>query len=168
MRKFSRINYRLGEQGTASIEFAMVGPLFILLLLAIFELGFMVYVQTVLDGAARDAARLVRTGQVQGNANPQSVFQNLLCQEVAALVGCGSLIFNVQTFGSFSTVNLTPPRDKNGNLITTFSGGKSGSDMAVQVIYNRPFFTSYVGKYLGGGSGSAFLTSTVIFRNEPF
>lgn len=163
-----RLLPRLGEQGTAAIEMALVGPVFILMILGIFELGYMVFVQSVLDGCARDAARLIRTGQVAASTNPQATFQNLLCTEMVSIVGCSKLIFNVQTFSNFSTVTLTPPKDKNGNPIPAFNAGVPGSDMLVEVIYNRAFFTKFVGQYLGGSSNSAFLTSTVIFRNEPF
>ncbi len=160
--------FRLGEDGAAAIEMAFAAPVFLLLLLGIFELGFMVFVQSVLDGCARDAARLIRTGQVASSTSPQATFQTLLCNEMAVIVGCSKLIFNVQPFGTFSTYTLAPPKDKNGNPVPTFNGGNPGSDMLVEVIYNRPFITQMIGQYLGGSSRSAFLTSTVIFRNEPF
>jgi hypothetical protein len=35
-------------------------------------------------------------------------------------------------------------------------------------MYNRPFVTSWVAHYLGGGQTSALLVSTVIFKNEPW
>jgi Flp pilus assembly protein TadG len=162
-----RFRGRLGQQGTAAIEFAFAAPVFLLVILGIFELSFMVFVQTVLDGSARDAARLIRTGQVATSTNPQATFQNLLCTDMAALVGCSNLIFNVQTFSTFSTVSMTPPKDKNGKPVTTFNAGNASNDMLVQVLYNRPFMTQMIGKFFGSDN-SVFLTSTVIFRNEPY
>src|ERR1700722_9831214 len=103
---------RLGEEGAAAIEMAFAAPVFLLLLLGIFELGYMVFVQSVLDGCARDAARLIRTGQVAGSTNPLATFQNLLCNEMTAIVGCSKLVFNVQPFNTFSTYTLAPPKDK--------------------------------------------------------
>ena len=67
------------NRGAFAVEFAAVAPFFFLLLLGILELAIMVFVQAVLDGSARDAARLIRTGQVQTSANPQTTFQTLLC-----------------------------------------------------------------------------------------
>ena len=76
------------QRGSTAIEFAFVGPPFLLLLLAIFELGLTLTTQSVMDGAARDAARLIRTGQVQTQTSPISTFQNLLCAKMgAAAVG---------------------------------------------------------------------------------
>ncbi len=65
MRRGWQYLRRLGEGGATAVEFAIVGSVFLMLLLAIFELGFMVFVQSVLDGSARSAARMIRTGQAQ-------------------------------------------------------------------------------------------------------
>lgn len=161
------------NRGAFAVEFAAVAPFFFLLLLGILELAIMVFVQAVLDGSARDAARLIRTGQVQTSANPQTTFQTLLCNDMAVLVGCSNLVFNVQ---SYPTVNaaatsLAQPiqRDANGNPINvTFTPGGASQVVTVQVMYNRPFFTTLVGQYLGGAANTALLTSTVVFLNEPF
>jgi hypothetical protein len=48
---------RFGQRGQAITEFALVGPLFILLLLATIEFGRAVYYVQVLDNAAREGAR---------------------------------------------------------------------------------------------------------------
>ncbi len=57
-------------KGALAIEFAFVAPLFLLLLLVIVELGLTLTTQSLLDGATRDAARLIRTGQVQSQSSP--------------------------------------------------------------------------------------------------
>lgn len=165
--------WKLGERGVAAVEFAIIGGLFLLLLLAIFELGFMVFVQSVLDGSARSAARLIRTGQAQGAADPQAFFQTALCDGVHSIIGCGNIIYQVQQFPSWSAeqiaINTPPKRDKFGRLIPVpFNAGNCGEIVAVQVTYNYKFFTPLVGAQLGDSSQSRFLMSTVIFQNEPF
>jgi Flp pilus assembly protein TadG len=173
VRDFWRIRSKLGEHGGISVEFAMIAPIFLLLLLAIFELGYMVFVQSVLDGSARDAARLIRTGQVQTNSNPQQDFQTLLCNEMAQFVGCSSLLYNVQTYSSWSAAQtgLSQPVTRNSSGTMTnasWTPGSSSQIVIVQVTYNRSFITSWITQYLGGPYGTAFLTSTVVFQNEPF
>jgi Flp pilus assembly protein TadG len=153
-----------------SIEFAIVGPVFLMLLLAIFELGYMVYVQSILDSSARSAARLIRTGQVQANANPQQYFQSQLCNTMTIIgVSCSSLLFNVGTYSTWSTAysSVTQP-GRNTIKSDTFSPGSAGSIVVVQVVYTRNFITPWVGGLLSHGLGTAFLTSTVVFENEPF
>ena len=173
MRRPVQFFEKLGERGVALVEFAIVGPLFLMLLLAVFELAYMMFVQSVLDSSARTAARQIRTGQAQSSGNAQSDFQTALCNAVSSVIGCGSMIYQVQDFPSWSatqTALTTPPkRDKNGNLVTAgFTAGNCGDIIAVQVTYNYPFFTLWIGSQLGGSLNSAFLMSTVVFQNEPF
>lgn len=176
MRLSGRIKWCLtaiGECGTATIEFAMVGTSFMMMVLAAFEFGYMLFVQTVLDNAARDAARLIRTGQLEGAANPSSTFQTLLCSNVGYLIGCGNIVYQSRTFNDWSSaqtaVNTPPTRDINGNLVSSgFSAGVASQIMVVTVTYNYPFFTSWVGTLFSSTLRSAYLSSTVVFQNEPY
>jgi Flp pilus assembly protein TadG len=175
-----RFYSKLDDRGSVIVEFAIVGPVFLLLLLSIFELGYMVYVQTVLDGAARDAARLVRTGQIQGSGTPtqqSTAFQTQLCNEMNAVaVSCSAMVFDIENFTNFSALatQMAKPitRDPKTGAMTNaaFQPGTASANVSVRVTYNRPFFTQWVGQMLSGHSStnSAFLVSTVIFRNEPF
>jgi Flp pilus assembly protein TadG len=163
----------LDTRGAAAIEFALVGSTFMMMLLASFEFGFMLFVQSVLDNAARDAARLIRTGQVQTSSNPTSTFSTLLCSEVGSLIGCGSIIYQAQTFNAWSdaqtAVNTPASRDANGNFLSSgFSPGTQQQIVVVTVTYNYPFLTPWIGKLVGGSSGSGLLMSTVVFQNEPY
>jgi Flp pilus assembly protein TadG len=188
-----RIFRRLARDsiGAVAIEMAFVGPPFFLLLMTILDLGLMLANQSLLDGAARDAARLIRTGQVQSTTSPISTFQNLLCSEMGPVMSsaqCASnIIFEVQTFSSFGSVSFTPCTLNNNQTgtgtICTFTPGSGGQIVGVRAVYNRPFIIPWVGACLTGGScwaglgtthgsssgtGSVALMSTVIFRNEPF
>jgi Flp pilus assembly protein TadG len=163
----------LGNGGAAAVEFAIVGSSFMLMLVASFEFGYMLLIQSVLDNSARDAARLVRTGQAQGSANAQNTFSALLCNDVGALIGCGNLVYASQVFNDWTSaqtaMNAPLTRDANGNFVPPpFSPGTQGQIVVVTVTYNYPFFTPWVGGLLGGASKSAFLMSTVVFQNEPY
>ena len=175
MKLFSRIRHwlsALGDSGVAAIEFAIIGSSFMLMLLASFEFGYMLFVQSVLDNAARDAARLVRTGQAQGSGNAQNSFSTLLCNDVGSMIGCGNIVYQSQVFNDWpsaqTAMNTPPTRDVNGNLVSSgFSAGTQGQIVVVTVSYNYPFVTPWVGGFFGA-SKSAFLMSTVVFMNEPY
>jgi Flp pilus assembly protein TadG len=161
------------NRGNAAIEFAIIGTSFMMMLLAAFEFGYMLFIQSVLDNAARDAARLIRTGQAQISGNASSTFDTLLCNEVGTLIGCGSIIYQAQVFNDWTSaqtaVNNPPPRDTNGNMISVgFNAGTAGQIMVVTVTYNYPFFTPWIGGLVGGASKSAYLQSVVVFQNEPY
>jgi Flp pilus assembly protein TadG len=188
-----RIFRQIARDGRAAVapEFAFVGPIFLLLLLVIIELGLTLTTQSVLDGAARDAARLIRTGQVQSQSSPITTFQTLLCSQMSPLISvstCDSkVIFDVQVFGNFGSVSFSPCTYNNNQTGTgtqcQFSAGNSGQIVGVRVTYTRSFIVPWVGACLSGGScwtgpgsaggsnpgtGGITLTSTVIFQNEPF
>jgi Flp pilus assembly protein TadG len=163
----------IDTRGAAVVEFALVGSMFMVMLLASFEFGFMLFVQSVLDNAARDAARLIRTGQVQTSGNPTSTFQTLLCNEVGSLIGCGSIIYQAKVLNDWSdaqtAMNTPPVRDANGNYVSAgFSPGTAGQIMVVTVTYNYPFITPWIGGLVGGSTNTALMMSTVVFQNEPY
>ncbi|MBV8778283.1 MAG: pilus assembly protein [Alphaproteobacteria bacterium] len=163
----------LDERGATAVEFAIISTSFMVMLLASFEFGYMLFVQSALDNAARDAARLIRTGQAQTSANPTSTFSTLLCNEISQLIGCGSIVYQAQVFNDWNSaqtaVNNPPPRDKNGNMVSAgFTAGTAGQIMVVTVSYNYPFFTPWVSSMVGGSTGTAYLQSVVVFQNEPY
>lgn len=156
----------LGEDGATAVEAALIAPMLFLLLLGILELGFLAVNQALLDWGTRDAARAIRTGQLQGAANPLQAFQGRLCANISPIIPCGSLVVQSQVFSSWANAQTTtdqpPQRDKHGNLISAgFSAGTGQQILVVQVAYNYPYLT-------GLFSSTAFLTATVAFRNEPF
>ena len=163
----------IDTSGAAAIEFAIVGSAFMMMLLASFEFGYMLFVQSVLDNAARDAARLIRTGQAQMSSNPTSTFQTLLCNDVGSLIGCNSIIYQAQAFNAWTdaqtSMNTPPTRSANGNFVSNgFNAGAQGQILVVTVTYNYPFLTPWIARVMGGGTNSALLMSTVVFQNEPY
>ena len=170
---FKRWLKAIDASGGAAFEFAIVGSTFMLMLLASFEFGYMLFVQSVLDNAARDSARLVRTGQAQNSGSPTNSFQTLLCNEVGSLIGCANMVYQSQVFNDWTSaqtaVNTPPTRDANGNFVSNgFAPGTPGQIVVVTVTYNYPFFTPWIGGLVGNGTNSALLTSTVVFQNEPY
>jgi Flp pilus assembly protein TadG len=170
------------ERGAVAVEMAIIGPPFLLTLLSIVELGLILTTQALLDGATRDAARLIRTGQVSAAGNTLSTFQNLLCSDMSMLLStanCQSNVvadvisnsatnFGALTFPTCSVNNGTAPPP--GQSACPFSPGNAGDVVAVQVTYNRPFIIPWVGNLLSLSTNSQHtqLQSTVVFRNEPF
>jgi Flp pilus assembly protein TadG len=185
-----RIFRRFGrdERGTTLIEFALVAPMFIFLLLAVIEIGLTMLTQFTLDGAARSAARLVRTGQVQSGGGI-TTFQNQLCSQVETLLtSCSGILFEVQEFANFGSINFTPctsnaNANPPGNAPCPFVPGTGGEVVGVRVSYARPYIVPWVGEclttghcWLGLGTSASApsgtytttLMSTVVFQNEPF
>lgn len=179
MRRLLRRLIR-NERGAVAVEMAIIGPPFLLTLLSIIELGLILTTQGLLDGATRDAARLIRTGQVNAAGNTIGTFQTLLCQDMSMLLDnttCTNNVLidvisnpNATDFAALAFAPCTSNAGSGGSNPCPFNGGNAGDIVAVQVSYERPFIIPWVGSMLSLASDSqhTLLQSTVVFRNEPF
>jgi Flp pilus assembly protein TadG len=157
----------------ATIEFGLIGMAYLMMILGALEIAYAVFLQVVLDNAARDSARQIRTGQVQVASSPQTTFSTLICNDVSWLIPCTSLLYQVQAYWQWSEaatgMSTALSRNADGSLSTAgFDAGSPGEIVIVTVTYNYSFFTPWMASLLGGSFGATLLTSTVIFQNEPF
>ena len=157
------------RRGVSAVEFAIVGPLFMLFIGMIFENGILLFQQSILDNATARASRLIRTGQIQLAGTGATSFTTELCTQVGVIIPCASLQYKVSAAAAFSSLSTTVATNGAGVLTGngTFSPGTSGQDVVVQVAWNRPYIIPWVGNLVNPGGGS-FMTSTYAFRNELF
>jgi Flp pilus assembly protein TadG len=166
-RQFPLAGFLRDDGGAHAVEFAIVSPVFILLICVSVELGLVLLTQSNINYAARDASRLIMTGQVQTGAG-ESLFTNKVCSDVNVLISCPSLQYNVQSGSSFAELNAAVVANSSGNMTTTgFSPGGPGSDVVVQVGYSFPCVVPIACNYIGT-NGKLLLVSTVAFQNENY
>jgi Flp pilus assembly protein TadG len=171
------------NKGSAAIEFAMIAPVFFVLLMGTIEAGVMFFAQSALQNALNDTARLVRTGQTAcyttsgGNcvAMTQAQFKTKLCSEVSTLLqSCttGGLQFDVNAYPSgYSAAANSSPLDAGKNLTTlnTFNVGSACDVVLVRAFYKWPVFTPGLNYFMANVTGNYHLLATAAaFRNEPF
>jgi Flp pilus assembly protein TadG len=148
------------------LEFAVVAIPFFLLVCGTVELGLFAVSGAVLDGATREASRQIRTGQAQQSADPLTTFRSRLCNQVSGMIDCNRIAFDVRSFSDFSSVNVPPLYDAEGNLQPTgFSAGASSEVVVVRTTIRWNFATPLLTHVIGTAKD---LTSTFVFRNEPF
>ncbi len=154
------------------IEFALIAPVFFLLLFSIMEIGIIFFAQSTLQTGANDVARLVRTGQAQGQSMTQSAIRTRVCADIAPLIPCdNNLSIDVQSFANFGNVSFTPPLDANGNMrmMNAFQTGGACDVVLVRVFYAWTVFTPVLTPFLSNmANGKHLLYSAASFRNEPF
>jgi Flp pilus assembly protein TadG len=160
------------RRGATIVEFALVATPFFLLLCGVLETGVVFFGSSVLEKATLDAARLVRTGQVQTGNMTQQQFHDYICGEISPLLPCSGLQVDVEAFDSFDDVVITPPIDANGNLdtdLTNYATGHAGDIVLVRTFYTWNIVTPLISPLLANlSNGKRLLTSTAAFRNEPF
>ncbi len=154
------------------VEFALIAPAFIALLIAIFETTLFLFAQANLQAAANEAGRLLMTGQAQ-NSGISSVaqFKAAVCPMVLSMFSCSNLIINVQDASSASGLNTsTPQMYSNGQLNPgSYTPGGPGDLMVVEVGYPLPVVPGPLGFFLNSnGNGTAAVWGVSAFRVEPY
>jgi Flp pilus assembly protein TadG len=160
------------EDGSAAIEFAVVAAPFLALLFAIMESALMFLASQTLETAAMGSSRLVLTGQAQNQGYSMASFQQSVCQSLASIFNCGSVLVDVRTAANFCSANTSLPV-QNGQLQNnfTYSPGNPGDIVVVRLMYKWPVYVSLLGlsSALANMSGNNnLLMASAAFRNEPY
>jgi len=174
LAKFRRLASRLRRDrgGATAVEFALViGPL-IFMIMCCMELALVILVSVTLDNATDAAAREIRTGEV-ASTSTSTDFRKLVCANMSWLSGSclASLQVDVRTYDSFALVDMSTPI-KNGQFTASTFYYQIGSGSKIQLVrtyYDWPLFTPFLRAGLSTlSNGDALITSTSVFRNEPF
>jgi Flp pilus assembly protein TadG len=164
--------FAAARKGATAVEFALIAPCFIALLVAIFQVSVYLFVQQSLQNAAMQAGRLFLTGQAQGWS--QSTFKTYVCTNfLSSLFTCNSLIVSVQTFQDFASASTSAPAlyNSSGQPITTwpYTPGTQGQVMIVQLIYPWSVVSGPLGFSIANlPNNAAEMMGVAAFRVEPY
>ncbi len=161
-----------GEEAATAVEFALVAFPFIYLLIGIVELSIMFAGMSTLDAATNDAARLIRTGQVQQtNGDPQQMFEDLLCERASVFLPCSAIQYEVITMSGFSDFASFPASyDEDGNLQSSgFNPGAVDDVVLIRAAYRYPLMTPLLGAaFSDGPNNTKLMVTTVVLETEPY
>lgn len=164
--------FRRNRDGATAVEFALIAAPFLAIVFAIIETALVFFAGQVLQNGASDAARLVRTGQVQQQGIGADGFRSRLCDRVSMLLRCSeSLRIDVRTYTDFEGIDPSSPIDSSGNLTDNlvFEPGQPGDIVVVRAFYEWPTFVPNIGINLANlANGNRLLVGAATFRNEPF
>jgi Flp pilus assembly protein TadG len=154
--------------GSAMLQFALVAPVFFLLLFMLVEESLLLFTQSQLDDATLGAARSILIGTFQTSSKGLSDFQNAVCGGIVGIIpSCGS---NIQVYADADGVdpsNLAIAGNGYWNGTSgTFNVGGPSQYMILQVGYRFPYFIPWFANITGGGS--ALILSTLVFQVEPY
>lgn len=170
------------EKAATALEFALVAPPFLFMLLAIVELAMVFVVNVTLDSATQQAARLVRTGQAQKGAYTEAMFEKAVCDNLGWMASMckasndaeaagNNLYVDAEVKSSFGASNPSSPIQGGawtpGNL--KFNMGGPGDIIIIHTYFQWPLITPVLyGGLQNIGGGKSVLTATAVFRNEPY
>jgi len=162
------------ETGSPAVEFALVFPIFIGIVLATLQAASIFLVKAFFESAAEEAARVVLTNQTSTLTAAQ--FQTEVCNQLTALFSCAQVTVELEPLpaGTTNLSSLLPQFNASGALIGTppvdvgINAGSSGTDMLLVVMYPWPVYGGPLGlNFANLGNGKMLMTSTQVFRIEP-
>jgi Flp pilus assembly protein TadG len=165
------------ETGATAVEFAMVAPLFFLMLGVILETGLMMFTEYVLQTSVQEAGRKVRTGQAQEKAMSASDFRKEICDLAGIIIDCGKINVDMRAMPNFTALAATTPSATNigpkddGTVVpTSFQCGRPMQAVSLIATYDWDFSIPYFMSFFGNRKGdtSRRLAGYAMFRNEPF
>jgi Flp pilus assembly protein TadG len=168
------LRFRRARNGATAVEFALIAPVFLALLIAVLQVGIVFFAEQALQSAAVAASRLVLTGQAQSSSMTQVQFLNAICPSVQSLFSCSDIMVDVQNYNSFSTANYSTPTltyDSLGNVTNqwSFSPGAASSIVVVRFIYQWPVIGGPLGFSLSNlANGKRLMMGVSAFRVEPY
>jgi Flp pilus assembly protein TadG len=162
------------EAGSPAVEFALVFPIFIAIVLATLQAGSIFLVKAFFESSAEEAARIVLTNQT--GALTAAQFQTEICNQLTGLFNCSELVIELEPLppGTTNLKPLLPTFDANGNVVGTptvdvgSNAAASSTDMLLVVTYPWPVYGGPLGlNFSNMGNGKMLMTSTQVFRTEP-
>ena len=159
---------RSWRSGVTAVETALVLPPFLLLCFGIIEVSLMHVAASNVEGQIAEAARLIKTGRIQGSAQ-KAAFTQAACGGVA-FIDCEDLIVDVRSFPSFNAINFPNFVDDEGNAAgEQFNPGDGGDVVLVRAVYKYKISTPFLATILGDqGRDTKQLQAAALFRSEPF
>lgn len=173
---------RQNQAGAAIVEFGLVAPTMVVMMMGVFELGHTMYVQSIVNGAIQEAGR-DSTVESANLANIEAQVR----RRVGPVAPGAEFEFKRAFHQQYSTVNRKEPftdldgngkcnegepyEDLNGNGIRDLATGVDGQGNArdvvvfqVDVEYDRLFPMPT----LSGWSSENTVVGRTILRNQPF
>lgn len=164
------------RRGSTAVEFAIVATPFIMTVFSTFEVGWFFFANSVVDAAAINAARIVRTGEAQEAGMSKQAFYDAICPRVSVLGSCSTrLTVEVRTFASFAALAADNSAAVCADGLPAAVGaipyqpGIVSQIVRVRICYLYDTLNPALGVNLAETeNGRRRLIATHLFRNEPF
>lgn len=171
-RRASFRGFKSDTSGAAAIEFALlIGPL-LLMILGTLEVSINYWVGGTMDFATQKVARLVKTGQAQGQALTTAQLKTQMCKEMFNLFGCSANVYiRVEVLTALSAPSRPLPVNTNGTFVADVAPqyGVGGDYIIVRGYFQfSPLFDVFGALTPRLANGRHIVVASSLFRNEPF
>jgi Flp pilus assembly protein TadG len=161
------------RKGATAVEFAIIAPIFIGLLISVLETGLYFFAQFALQAAAVQAGRLFLTGQAQTQALSAAQLVGEVCPP--ALFTCSNMMVDVENYTScFYPPNTSMPTltfNAQGQVTNTwnYNPGTDGQIVIVRLMYQWPVVAGPLSLIVPNYSnGTSLIMGIAAIRVEPY
>lgn len=155
--------------GVAAVEFAVLAPMLVALLLVVLMAGIIFMAKAELDLTTQRVGRLVMTGQV----TTSSGLQTAICNNTGGLLACADIMAGLTAYtgsqlDSIGTATPTLTYNANGSVSNTWNAqfGSAGSIMVLQLMYQFPMISGPLFNFATQSNGAYLIISTSVFVHE--
>ncbi len=171
-------------RGVTVVEFALIAPVLLVLLMGTYDVGYQLYASSVLQGALQKAGR---DSTIEGAATATSTIDQRVTDQIKVVVPNATLAYSRKAYATFGTVSKPedftdvnsngscdkgePYEDINGNNKWDADRGKTGQGGAkdavvysVTMTYPRPLAIAP----MVGLSDTVTVKTQTVLRNQPF
>jgi Flp pilus assembly protein TadG len=159
------------EGGNVIIEFALLAPVFFMLVMGLVEFVLFQYKIYALNHVVYEASRNLQTGEVQSADDMETAFHDEVCAQAGPMIDCETIVFDVRAFDEINDIDYPPAEfDEDGNPTNfVFEPGTANQYSVVRAAVHHQFITPFMDKLFHMGPDMpAIVNSYCIVRNEPF
>lgn len=170
-------------------EFALVAPVLAYMILGTFEFGAILFTNSLMEGAMREASRYGITGREVNNEDRMTTIRRIVDEHTIGLIDMDDAVIDVSVYDQFGSIGDGEPyidgngdgeytpgesfSDKNNNGAWDADVGETGAgdddDVVLYSIqYDWPIMTPAIGQFIGDGNGKFPLKASIAVRNEPW
>lgn len=184
MWRFPRRRLLAESRGATTVEFALISPVLLMMLMGTWELGYNLYASMMLQGVITKAGR---DSTIEGAGSTTGTIDQSVTDRVRQIVPNATLAFTRKSYSSLGNVSRPedftdnntngtcdggePFEDANGNGTWDSDRGRNGIGGArdavlytVTMTYPRTFAMAK----LAGFSTNVTITAQTILRNQPY
>lgn len=169
--------FRKDQSGVTAIEFAMLLPIFLVMIFSMIEMGAILTKRALLDSAASEVSRSIYTGAAANGEVDKEELETEICRLISIIDDdCeDNLVLEVTEITDFTAIPTSDAvcheSDEAIKPAVSFESGSAKTIMYMRICLSTPVFVPTMGLGLNmtkTDSGNFQIVSALAFANEPF
>ena len=168
--KLSRARKSRAKSGSVLVEFALLAPVFFMLIMGLVEFVLYQYKTYALNHVVYEASRNLQTGEIKTAGNTSAAFLAELCAHSGLMIDCNEIDYDVKAYDALADIEFHEPEFDEEGRATNFSfepGGASDYSV-VRASIPHTFITPFMNQLFGLEDSPAIANSFAVVRNEPW